>query len=66
MTACFIHSSLEHCNFWNTDDLQGSVLTQLRCGGIVNEAFVGNLLMNVSERSFFKNHSTFGKVMAKL
>jgi len=52
MTACFIHSALEHCNFLNTDILQGSVVAQLRCGGIVNEYFVANLLMNLSVKEF--------------
>ena len=46
MTACVIHSGLEHCNFLNTDISQGSVLAQLRCDRIVNEDFVANLLMN--------------------
>jgi len=36
MTACFIASDLEHGNFLKTIS-QGSVLTQLMCGGIVNE-----------------------------
>jgi len=67
MTACFIHSSLEHCNFWNTDVSQGSVLTQLRCGGIVNEDFVGNLLMNVSVKELFLKSlniwQSYGKII---
>ena len=46
MTACFIHTGLEHGNFLNTDISQGSVVTQLNCGGIVNENFVANLLLN--------------------
>ena len=48
MSACFIDSDLEHGNFWNTDISQSSVVTQLRCDGIVNEDFVANLLMNLS------------------
>jgi len=36
MTACFIYSGLEHDNFLNSDISQGSVVTQLRCGGITN------------------------------
>jgi len=52
MTACFIHSGLEHCNFLNTDISQSSVVTQLRCGGIVNEDFVANLLLNLSVKEF--------------
>jgi len=50
MTACFIE--LEYGNFLNTDISQGSVVTQLTCGGIVNEDFVVNLLMNLSVKEF--------------
>ena len=48
----------------NTDISQGSVVAQLRCGGIVNEDFVANLLMNLSVN--FENQSTFGEVMGKI
>jgi len=44
MTACFIDSCLEHCNFLNTNISQGSVVTQLKCGGIIIEDFVANVL----------------------
>jgi len=47
MTDCFTHSGLERCNFLNTDISQGSAVTQLRCGGIVNEHVVANLLVNL-------------------
>jgi len=52
MTACFIDSGLEHGNFFlNSDISQGSVVTQLRCGGIITKGFVANLLVkSVSER----------------
>ena len=40
MTACFIDSYLEHGNFLNTDVLQGSVVTYLRCGGMVNKSYL--------------------------
>jgi len=53
-TACFIHSSLEYYNFLNTAISQGSVVTQLRCGGIVKEDFVTNLLVNLSVKEFWK------------
>jgi len=49
-TACVIDSGLEHGNFLNADISQGSVVTQLTCGGIINEDFVANLLMNLSVR----------------
>ena len=52
MTACVIDSVLEHGNFLNTDISQGSVVTQLSCGGIANEDFVANLLMNLPVREF--------------
>jgi len=65
MTAYFIHSGLEHCNFLSTDISQGSVVTQLRCGGMVNEDFVANLLMNLSVKNF-ENQSTFVEVKGKI
>ena len=52
MTACFIDSGLEHGNFLNSDISQGSVVTQLRCGGIINKCFVTNLLVNLSVKEF--------------
>jgi len=52
MTACFIDSGDEHGNFLNTDISQNSVVTQLRCGGTVNEDFVANLLVNLSVKGF--------------
>jgi len=52
MTACFIDSGLEHGNFLNTDISQGSVVRLLRCGGIINEDFVANLLVNPSVKGF--------------
>jgi len=52
MTACFIQSGPEHGNFFNIDISQGSVVTQLRCGGIVNEDFVANLLLNLTVKEF--------------
>jgi len=53
-TACFIHSSLEYYSFLNTDISQGSVVTQLRCGGIVNEDFVTNLVVKLSVKELWK------------
>jgi len=52
MTAYFIHSGLEHGNFLNTDISQGTVITQLRSGGIVNEGFVPNLLVKLPVKEF--------------
>jgi len=52
MTACFKDSDLEHGNYLNTDISQSSVVTQLRFGGIVNDDFVANLLMNLSVKEF--------------
>jgi len=52
MTACFIDSGLEHGIFFNSDILQGSVVIQLRCCGIVNNGFVADLLMNLSVKEF--------------
>jgi len=50
--TCFIDSDLEHDNFLNTDISRSSVVTQLRCGGTVNETFVVNLPMNLSVKEF--------------
>ena len=66
MTACFIYSELEYGNCLNTDISQGSVVTQLTCGGIVSEDFVANLLMNLSVEEFFENQSIFGEVMGNI
>ena len=52
MTAHFIQSGLERSNFLNTDISQGSVVTQLRCRGIVDEYSVANLLVNLSVKEF--------------
>jgi len=52
MIACFIYSDLEHDNFLNTDISQGSVITQLRCGGIVNDDFVENLAVNLPVKEY--------------
>ena len=38
--------------FLNSDILQGSVVTQLMCGGIVTHGFVANILMNLSVKDF--------------
>ena len=55
MTGCFIDSGLDHGIFLNSDISQGSVVTQLRCGGIINEDLVANLLVNLSVKEFWKS-----------
>jgi len=40
--------------FLNSDISQGSVVTQLRCGRIIN-SFVANLLVNLSVKEFWKS-----------
>jgi len=55
MIACFIQPGLEYGNFFNTDISQGSVVQQLRCGGIVNEDFVANILVNLTVKVFWKS-----------
>ena len=47
MTGCFIDSGLDMA-FLNSDISQGSVVTHLRCGEIISQGFVANLLMNLS------------------
>jgi len=48
MAGCFIDSGLDHRIFLNSDISQGSVVTQLRCGEIISQGFVANLLVNLS------------------
>ena len=48
MAGCFIDSRLDHGIFLNSDISQGSVVTQLRCGGIISQGFVANLLLSLS------------------
>jgi len=48
MTACFIDSGFEHGNLLNFDISQGTVVTQVKCSGIINNGFVANLLVNLS------------------
>ena len=60
MTACFIDSDLEYGNFLNIDISQGSVVTELRCGGIIltidnNDNFVASLLVNLLVKEFWKS-----------
>ena len=39
----------------NSDISQGRVVTQLRCGGIINKGFVVNLLVNLPVKEFWKS-----------
>jgi len=43
----------------NTDISQGSVATLLRCGGIANDDFVANLLMNLLVKKIWKSVNTW-------
>jgi len=56
---------LEHGHFWNIDISQGSVVTSLRCGGILKYDFVANLPLSLPVKEFQKNRLTFGEVMCK-
>jgi len=38
--------------FFNSDVSQGGVVTQLRCGGIVNDDFAAYLLVNLPVNKF--------------
>jgi len=51
-TTCFIDSGLEPDNFLNSDISQGSVVTQLRCDGIINKSFVVNLPLSLLVKEF--------------
>jgi len=55
MTDCFIDSGLDHGIFLNSDISQGSIATQLRCGEIISQGFVANLLMNLSVKEIWKS-----------
>jgi len=48
MTGRFIDSGLDHGIFLNSDISQGSVVMQLKCGEIISQGFVANLLVNLS------------------
>jgi len=50
---------------FNTDISQGSVVTHLRCGGIVNAAFVVNLPVSCQWKNF-ENQSTFDEVIGNI
>ena len=39
----------------NSDTSQGSVVTQLRCGEIISQGFVANLLVNLSVKEVWKS-----------
>jgi len=41
--------------FLNSDISQGSVVTQLRCGEIISQCFVANLLVNLSVKEAWKS-----------
>ena len=62
MTGCFIDSGVDHGIFLNSDISQGSVVTQLRCGEIISQGFVANLLVNLSVKQSLK----IGQHLAKL
>jgi len=51
--------------FSNMDVSQGSSATPLRCGEIVNDDFIANLLVHLSVKKN-ENRSTFGEVMDKI
>jgi len=48
MTGCFIDSVLDHGIFGTLIISQGSVVTHIRCGEIISQGFVANLLLNLS------------------
>jgi len=54
MTGCFTDSGLDHGIFLNSDISQGSAVTQLRCGEIISQGFVANLLVNLSVKEVWK------------
>jgi len=55
MTGCFIDSGLDHGIFLNFDISQGSAVPQLRCGEIISQGFVANLLVNLSVKEVWRS-----------
>ena len=51
---------LEHGHFWNIDISQGSVVTSLRCGGILKYDFVANLPLSLPVKEFQKSVNIWG------
>ena len=51
---------LEHGDFSNMDISQGSVATQLRCGGIFKQDFVASLSLSLSAKEFWKSANIWG------
>lgn len=58
-----LYSFPEHDNFCNTDILQGSVATCLRCGGMFSNYFTADLLENLTVKEF-ENWSRLDRVTA--
>jgi len=53
----------------NSDVSQGSVVTQLRCGEIINQGFVANLPVNLSVKEVWKSVNiwrSYGKYCSAL
>ena len=58
MTGCFIDSGLDHGIFLNSDISQGRVFHgyhELRCGEIISQGFVANLLVNMPVKEVWKS-----------
>jgi len=53
ITVCFTYS-LRIVNFLNVDISQGSVVTQLGCGGVFKYDFVTNFLLTLKVKEFLK------------
>ena len=61
LSGWILHDRLHHrlrswsWYFLNSDISQGSVVTQLRCGEIISQGFVANLLLNLSVKEVWKS-----------
>jgi len=61
LSGWILHDRLLHrlrswsWHFLNSDISQGSVATQLRCGEIISQGFVANLLVNLSVKEIWKS-----------
>jgi len=56
LSGWILHDRLLHrLRSWSWYFLQGSVVTQLRCGEIISQAFVANLLVNLSVKEVWES-----------
>ena len=55
----------DYCQFSDTDISQGSVATYARCGGILKDSFVANLLLSLAVKELWKSVNIWWSMMGK-